>query len=130
MAAKTNEIKALINEVMQDKNLLGETEISYLTQKMNGLSYNDITRIIGGTCFRLEKPSIEDFIQELEEYAKIHNIQDLREEGTTSNYDTFQKRVSQSVNSPTSLNDVIGMDEVKQKLRQVFAPIKKDRLFR
>lgn len=127
---KTNEIKALINEVMQDKNLLGETEISYLTQKMNGLSYNDITRIIGGTCFRLEKPSIEDFIKELEEYAKIHNIQDLREEGTTSNYDTFQKRVSQSVNSPTSLNDVIGMDEVKQKLRQVFAPIKKDRLFR
>lgn len=127
---RKEECKALISKIIKDPYMLSQEEITLLSKKMNGLSYNDITRIIEGTCYKTEHISKDHVIQELENYAKIHNIQDLSDEGTTSNYDTFQKRVLQSVNSPTSLDDVIGMDEVKKKLRQAFAPVKKDGLFR
>ncbi len=126
---KKDEIIDLISAKISEDTMSNE-EITKLARRMNGLSYNDIARIIERAFNKNNNPTMNDINSELESYAKLYNITDLNDEGTTSNYDVFQKRVSFSVNDPKSLDDVIGMNEVKNKLRKIFTPIKKEELLK
>lgn len=127
---KKEDILELIKNNLNTKVNLSNKEIENLSKRMNGFSFNDVTRIIEGTCNKFENPTFENFTEELGEYANIHNIQDLTNEGTTSNYDTYLRRNIHSINDPKSLDDVMGLNEVKTKLKKIFNPIKKENLLK
>lgn len=124
------DILELIRNNISSQVTLSVEEMESLSKKMNGLSFNDISRIIEGTCNKFEKPNFKNFTDELNSYARLHNIQDLTDEGTTSNYDTYLKRNKHSINDPKSLDDVIGMNEVKIKLKKIFNPLKRESLLK
>lgn len=123
------QVKEVIKEQLPAEHSLTDEDINSLSKNMNGLSFNDVTRIVSGTCNKYDNPNMQHFTTEITEYAKLRNITDITEEGTTCNYDTFLKRSQRGVNDPKSLDDVIGMKEVKKNLKQVFGPIKKEKIF-
>jgi len=56
--------------------------------------------------------------------AKVLNNKDMTNKGTTSRYDTYYPRTALSENDPKSLDDVIGMDAVKEEIiLKVLAPL-------
>lgn len=105
---------------------LSDKEIEIFAKKLNGFSFNDIVRIIGRTQFHKETPILSDYEDTIKAYAQEHSMTGLTDEGTTSGYDTFIKRVVLSDGDPKSLDEVAGMKQVKSKLKKVFDPIKKD----
>lgn len=127
---RKDDIVELIKTNIGSQDILSNKEVENIAKRMNGLSFNDITRIIEGTCNKFEQPNFKNFIDELSDYATLHNIQSLTEEGTTSNYDTYLKRSARSINDPKSLDDVVGMKSVKSKLKKIFGPLKKESMLR
>lgn len=124
------DIQELIKNNLDSQASLNDEEIENLSKRMNGFSFNDITRIIERAGNKFEKPTFINFIDEINDYAVLHDIIDITEEGTTSNYDTFLKRSRRSINDPNSLDDVIGMNDVKTKLKKIFKPLKKENVLK
>ena len=116
----------LINSLLPD--IFTREEAERLSKRLTGFSYNDIVRILEHAAAENRKPDYEDIVKEIKVFAKEHSITELTEEGTTCGYDTFLKRNIFSESDPKSLDDVIGMDDVKKELKKVFGPIKKEKL--
>ncbi len=121
-----SEIREIIDRKFTGK--LGADELERLSKSMTGFSYNDIVKILEKVEYEGLEPTFGNISGEIVRYAKEHSITSLTEEGTTGNYDSYLKRVEFSENDPKNLDDVIGMKEVKEKLRKVFGPVKNEKL--
>jgi|GEM_PF-1565260 len=132
------ERKALIQKVLESseigKELAGDEEkLNEFAEISNDLNRSDISTIIRNSFIKkIKKPnekSLSEFVfEEFERFEEQStdstlvtqangNGLTMKKNKTTDKYDTFVKRDFISANDPQNLNDIGGMEQVKQELR-------------
>ncbi len=95
----------------------------YLSERLGGFSSKDITDMlenaIGKHCKYPNSPmTIEEFINEANEFAKNRNLPEINDINKTSGYDTIIKR--RNIKYPANFDDVAGMEDVKREFKAFF----------
>lgn len=115
-------IKNLFDKEIVTQNITSD-DIKEIAQKLEGFSSREITAILSNTMATRIKESyapisVDTFKKAISNYAIEHKIPEINERNTTSKYDTFIKRTQIKKNDPQSFDDIGGMNEAKEALKE------------
>lgn len=96
-------------------NTLAKITSGYSSSEVNYVTEQTIRTAIAN---KKDSASVDDFKTVISQYSKERNMPESNELNTTSRYDTFLKRTPITSHDPKNFEDVGGMEDIKEILRE------------
>ena len=108
-----DERKEMFKKYMASYDEIPPADLKPILNKTSGFGYRNLRTIIN-QINEIDNPKSSDIEKIIKNYAKENDFGEIKEEGTTANYDTIFKREPVTM----TFDDVIGMENVKNKFRK------------